>query len=992
VEKTGRELPDFFISRAGRHPADVEMAAKIGQVLEAAYHRVVLQQWDFADHYFIEGMDAALSSGARVIAILTPEYLASDYCAAEWMHVLHPDPLNRRRRLILLRVAECEPKGLLCTIGYWDLVSVSGRDDLLATIVKTAIMPDAERRGGNDYWRKARPLLHDHIKPTASFTGREAELLKIDNALWSGKVEAAAITQPTAVTGLGGIGKSTLAREYGWRAQEGYAGVWWLDAASDKDALTWEGVEQGLVAIGDHYIKGLAQAQDRTKAAQHALDFLAYSGFEKPWLIIYDNVDDPRVLDVWRPHGNVHALITSRIGHWRQGIDAINVEEWPLNAAITYLRNKTFRSDIQDNDFSRLADALGRLPLALSHAAAYLRRRKAETASDYIADLDRHMRELPKDAEYRSPVFATYRAALRQAEEKAPGAIALMSLAAYFAPDDIPEQLYEQDLRLYPPELAALVSRKSQLRDALDALDDLSLIAFDAAARKFSVHRLVQAAARDALGSMQDAWAVRAIALIAAALPKPAPATWSTCVMLARHARALASHAPVGEVAFNLGVSLGIAGDSMRERVALAGALSLFAAYHALMNRLAKADPGNAGWQYDLGISNERIGDVLLARGNLDDALKHYRAKNEIISRLAGADSGNAEWQRDLSVSHNKIGGVLVEQGNLPAALESFDASLAIIERLAKADPENAGWQYDLGISNERIGDALLAQGNLDAALKHYRAKNEIISRLAEADPGNAGWRRDLSVSHNKIGSVLVEQGNLPAALESFGISLAIAERLAKADPENAGWQYDLGISNERIGDVLLAQGNLDDALKHYRAKNESISRLAMADPENAGWRRDLSVSHIKIGDVLVGQGNLPAALESFGASLAIAERLAKADPENAGWQRDVAVSNERLGDIYARQGQRQETIAAFERALAAYNELIRRNPGDAESRVFSVVPLWRLGGLKGKHGRKDLEAALAILKPLAAAERLDANRRGWIAQIERQIGALEEE
>jgi tetratricopeptide (TPR) repeat protein len=105
-----------------------------------------------------------------------------------------------------------------------------------------------------------------------------------------------------------------------------------------------------------------------------------------------------------------------------------------------------------------------------------------------------------------------------------------------------------------------------------------------------------------------------------------------------------------------------------------------------------------------------------------------------------------------------------------------------------------------------------------------------------------------------------------------------------------------------------------------------------------------------------------------------------------------VAVSNERLGDIYARQGQRQETIAAFERALAAYNELIRRNPGDAESRVFSVVPLWRLGGLKGKHGRKDLEAALAILKPLAAAERLDANRRGWIAQIERQIGALEEE
>jgi len=60
--------------------------------------------------------------------------------------------------------------------------------------------------------------------------------------------------------------------------------------------------------------------------------------------------------------------------------------------------------------------------------------------------------------------------------------------------------------------------------------------------------------------------------------------------------------------------------------------------------------------------------------------------------------------------------------------------------------------------------------------------------------------------------------------------------------------------------------------------------------------------------------------------------------------------------------------VVAFKRALVAYNVVLRRNPGDVQSRVFSVVPLWRLGELKGKDGRKDLEAALAILKPLAAA------------------------
>ena len=51
----------------------------------------------------------------------------------------------------------------------------------------------------------------------------------------------------------------------------------------------------------------------------------------------------------------------------------------------------------------------------------------------------------------------------------------------------------------------------------------------------------------------------------------------------------------------------------------------------------------------------------------------------EILPRRAGdqrplakADPGNAGWQRDLSVSYNKIGDVLVAQGNLPEALKSL--------------------------------------------------------------------------------------------------------------------------------------------------------------------------------------------------------------------------------------------------------------------------------------------------------------------------------
>ena len=76
-----------------------------------------------------------------------------------------------------------------------------------------------------------------------------------------------------------------------------------------------------------------------------------------------------------------------------------------------------------------------------------------------------------------------------------------MSLAAFFAPDHIPEDLFRQPSRCYPPVLAELFGDPGGLDDAIGALAHLSLIDFDAERRAFSAHRLVQAAARDALGA-----------------------------------------------------------------------------------------------------------------------------------------------------------------------------------------------------------------------------------------------------------------------------------------------------------------------------------------------------------------------------------------------------------------------------------------------------------------------------------------------------------
>ncbi len=198
------------------------------------------------------------------------------------------------------------------------------------------------------------------------------------------------------------------------------------------------------------------------------------------------------------------------------------------------------------------------------------------------------------------------------------------------------------------------------------------------------------------------------------------------------------------------------------------------------------------------------LGDIALARGDLRAADSNYRDGLAIAERQAKADPRDAGWQYDLSVSHEKVGDVQVAQGNLPAALTSYQAGLAIRDRLARSDPGNAGWQRNLSVTYIKIGDVQVAQGNLPAALASYQADLAIADQLAKADPGNAGWQRDLSVSHEKVGDVQMEQGGLPAALASYQASLAIADRLAKADTANAGWQRDLSVSYRKVGDVQV--------------------------------------------------------------------------------------------------------------------------------------------------------------------------------------------
>ena len=326
-------------------------------------------------------MQRALESGARVIALISPEYIKSEHCMAEALNAIGHDPLNKRGRLIVMRVAECTPGGLFTALAYWDLLPLRGnagvlRETVLAAVDKNRRKTAADAAAG--YWRAPRTVLHDRIRAVPNFTGRREDLAALDKALWrnggglegpltpalsregrgnpavpvekasplpsrerdrvrgpsSSGAHAVAITQ-AAVQGLGGVGKSVLAIQYAWENRERYAGVWWLGA--DGAA----GIVKGLVDLGAEFNPALKEVQDAAAAARETLRLLAQGGFDKPWLLLYDNVEQPKTLDGLLPSAGAHVLITTRWPDWQGRAAAVPLGVFAPDEAVEFLLNRT---------------------------------------------------------------------------------------------------------------------------------------------------------------------------------------------------------------------------------------------------------------------------------------------------------------------------------------------------------------------------------------------------------------------------------------------------------------------------------------------------------------------------------------------------------------------------------------------------------------------------------------------------------------------------
>ena len=87
---------------------------------------------------------------------------------------------------------------------------------------------------------------------------------------------------------------------------------------------------------------------------------------------------------------------------------------------------------------------------------------------------------------------------------------------------------------------------------------------------------------------------------------------------------------------------------------------------------------------------------MLVAQGKGEEALAAYRDSLAIAERLARADPANAGWQRDVAVSQFRLGVFALRSGDLAEARRLLTAGRAIVAGLAARSPDWAVVRRDV--------------------------------------------------------------------------------------------------------------------------------------------------------------------------------------------------------------------------------------------------------------------------------------------------------
>ncbi|MFD4672982.1 tetratricopeptide repeat protein, partial [Lentzea sp. NPDC058450] len=543
------------------------------------------------------------------------------------------------------------------------------------------------------------PVLVGHPPPLASAFQPRRELR--DRVLAaSGRGEDVVLTQRDSaraagtqvLAGGGGVGKSQLAAWFARHALDnGTDLVVWVNASSPEQLTTAYGMAAQRVGVS---------GVDGSDAAGDASAFLQWlHTTDRTWLIVLDDVTDAAHLNGrWPPRRpDRWTLATTRLRQASltgSGRHRVDIDTFTADESAAYLRDRLTGDDcahLLDDAVPALAAALGHLPLALSHAAAYMLDQH-ETCAAYLArytagneQLDELMPEGVDPDDYGRPVAVALLLALDAADAKKPVGLArpALALAAVLDPDGHPDDLWTVQavadyLTAHRTSAADVPVTPQQVRAVLRTLHNYGLVVHtpNDGHQAVRIHALTARAARETTDFTPSA--VRAAA---DALLQLWPANDHTATDL------------LTTLIGNTNTLAAIAGDLLWHPD---GHALLYKAGISLM-RCGHHTPAIKHWSeitaQALRILGEDHPDTVTARGNLAGSYWQAGRTSEAIEILEQVVADRLRLQGedhpDTLTARGNLAGSYWQAGRTSEAIEIEEQVVADIQRLLGEDHPN---------------------------------------------------------------------------------------------------------------------------------------------------------------------------------------------------------------------------------------------------------------------------------------------------------------
>ncbi|MEU5666544.1 FxSxx-COOH system tetratricopeptide repeat protein [Streptomyces longwoodensis] len=740
-------------------------------------------------------------------------------------------------------------------------------------------------------------------------------------------------TPVQVMTGGGGVGKSQLAAAYARDAVRGGTDlVLWIPASETQQILTAYARAALLVRAPGR------TGEDRQADARAFLDWLAAT--DRRWLVVLDDITDLDAVEAWWPdsqRGTGWVLATTRLKDPRLtggGRTRVDVDVYTPTEAAAYLTTRLTddrKPHLLDDQAPALAQALGYLPLALGHAAAYMLRENTPCTAylkrfaERAARLDELLPRWADTERYGRQITTTLLLALDATDKDPLGPLArtALNITALLDPAGHPATLWHTNTltahltqtrylktphRLPGRHTALLRPVTGDDADAaLRLLDRYALITCETADdqyRAVRMHALTARAVRETVpegrGSEIAVAAADALLELWPEIDQPYPDLAAT---LRANTDALASHA----------------GDLLWRPDAH---LVLFRAGISLFNA-GLAASGVSYWQHMTASSERFLGsehpDTLTARGNLANSYRQAGRTGEAIAieervlvdseRLLGGE------HPDTLTARANLANSYWQAGRTGEAIEIEERVLADSERL-------------LGSEHP---DTLTSRANLAVSYREAGRTGEAIELLEQVV---ADRERLLGVEHP---DTLTARGNLAASYRQAGRTgeaIEIEERVL------GDFERLLGVEHP---DTLTARSNLAAS---YRQAGRTGEAIEIEERVLADFERLLGVEHPDALTVRANLGNSYWQAGRTGEAIELLERVLADFERLLGVEHpDTLTARSNLAGSYWQAGRTGEAIELLEGVLADFERLLGgKHPDTLTARSNLAGSYWQAG------------------------------------------------